>query len=330
MSSRPSLPSYADIMFKRFPPRNGHILFPVDSRGGALAGIAMYPACAKRAVWFQKAVYAWVWLFGSRSIPWRGVTWKPSVEERTWYRLAVTWREQVGDFDTFAVSERRPVSRSGFIVLLVRGDRPVAFVKLRSHDESLAREFNSLQQVASFGPESFVAPEPLGAGELDGLSYLLIGPLGSGVHGMATQLDIDRIAREVSSSLRGIPKPEGIPDHWRPIHGDLTPWNLRLMADGKVALVDWEHVTWGPPLADQLLYEITASMITGRKPSALRDPEVVEFWRQRIPERLAGHGGNKFTEELLSRIDAQASGTGFNPKDSGSHDAPQPARMWKS
>lgn len=34
------------------------------------------------------------------------------------------------------------------------------------------------------------------------------------------------------------------------VHGDLTPWNLRRSADGRLVLFDWEHASYAPPATD--------------------------------------------------------------------------------
>ena len=48
--------------------------------------------------------------------------------------------------------------------------------------------------------------------------------------------------------------PAGIPPHWRPIHGDYMPWNLREDPLPVLWLLDWEHARWGPPMADLVRY----------------------------------------------------------------------------
>lgn len=305
MRDSPGAPLPVTSMFKRFPPRWGHIRLPVASRRAALAGIALYPACARKAVWFQRAAYDWVRLFGPRLLPWKSEPWNPPMDEATWSGLTARWRAVAGEFDCFAISERRPVSRAGFMTLLVRGDRPVGFVKVRQNDEGLRQEFEALERVAEFGPRSFIAPEPLGIGEVEDWSYLVMQPLESGIHKVPESPLLDDITAEISRSLDSLPRPEGMPGHWRPMHGDFTPWNLRRTRKGDLALVDWEYASWAPPRADEVLYHATFSLIGCKKTPLARSPEAVEFWRRRIPER-AGHYGKDFSDALLSKIEAQA------------------------
>jgi hypothetical protein len=47
-----------------------------------------------------------------------------------------------------------------------------------------------------------------------------------------------------------------IPSHWRPMHGDFVPWNLREDRNGNLWLLDWEDAGWAPPSADLLRYAV--------------------------------------------------------------------------
>jgi glycosyltransferase involved in cell wall biosynthesis/thiamine kinase-like enzyme len=66
---------------------------------------------------------------------------------------------------------------------------------------------------------------------------------------------IRRVAEDVSVALNGLlTRTAGIPAHWRPIHGDYVPWNLREDDESQLWLLDWEDARWGPPLADLVRY----------------------------------------------------------------------------
>ena len=67
-----------------------------------------------------------------------------------------------------------------------------------------------------------------------------------------------RVAEDVPLALNGVlPPAVSIPPHWRPIHGDYVPWNLREDDRGQLWLLDWEHARWGPPLADSVRYIVS-------------------------------------------------------------------------
>jgi len=63
------------------------------------------------------------------------------------------------------------------------------------------------------------------------------------------------VAADVSDHLaRVLPRPSDTPAHWRPMHGDFTPWNLRQDRRGRLWLLDWEEAEWAPRVADVLRY----------------------------------------------------------------------------
>lgn len=63
------------------------------------------------------------------------------------------------------------------------------------------------------------------------------------------------VANDVSARLAAvIPRPCGTAAHWRPMHGDFTPWNLREDRAGALWLLDWEDAAWAPPVADLVRY----------------------------------------------------------------------------
>jgi hypothetical protein len=41
------------------------------------------------------------------------------------------------------------------------------------------------------------------------------------------------------------------------VHGDFAPWNVRRFADGLIAVVDWEELTCGVAVADDLWFVVS-------------------------------------------------------------------------
>jgi thiamine kinase-like enzyme len=81
---------------------------------------------------------------------------------------------------------------------------------------------------------------------------------------------IRRVAADVPEALDGLlSRPNGIPGHWRPIHGDFVPWNLREDARGQLWLLDWEDSGWGPPLADLLRYVVAYHSLGWHTPTEI-------------------------------------------------------------
>jgi hypothetical protein len=67
-----------------------------------------------------------------------------------------------------------------------------------------------------------------------------------------------------------IEDPSPRPD-WVPVHGDLTPWNLRVDSDDRPWLIDWEWSGWGPEYADLLRFAIAHRSLTTSDPADLVD-----------------------------------------------------------
>ena len=87
------------------------------------------------------------------------------------------------------------------------------------------------------------------------------------VAGEASQLLEDEIVRTVDT-----------PPHWRPMHGDFVPWNLREDRGGTLWLLDWEDAGWGPPYADLVRYAVAHHSI--RHPRA---PGIARTVRRAFP-----------------------------------------------
>src|SRR5690606_34955001 len=116
----------------------------------------------------------------------------------------------------------------GFSVLLLAGGRPRAFVKVRFRQrEAVERECLTMERLARYRPQSFSVPEPLGWGGTEDWSYLAMGALPSPRHQVPRDPPLRAIVHEVAAALRTLVREPSTPPHWRPMHGDLTPWNLR-------------------------------------------------------------------------------------------------------
>jgi glycosyltransferase involved in cell wall biosynthesis/thiamine kinase-like enzyme len=76
---------------------------------------------------------------------------------------------------------------------------------------------------------------------------------------------IRQVAADASRALETVLKrAPDTPSHWRPIHGDLVPWNLRQDSRGQLWLLDWEDAGWGPPLADYMRYIVAYHSLAWR------------------------------------------------------------------
>ncbi|HEX6926898.1 MAG TPA: hypothetical protein VF167_15855 [Longimicrobiaceae bacterium] len=281
-----------DLRFKEFPPGLGHIKVPVTSRDAAIAALVLYAPCRPRAVWMSRAAHLFLRLFGAAAIPSRSVLWRPPMEPETWEGLCALWRREVADFDEVVVAERAQSTRTGFAALLLRNGRPRAFAKVRRGGlASLEAEQEVVSRVWRARPRSFAVPEPLGLGGYGDWNYLASAPLPSAAHRVPRRPPVREIVGEIADVLESLDR-GAVPAHWRPMHGDLTPWNLREMPSGQLYLYDWEDAGWAPPGADEVFYRASAA-VTGRETSWPTLPEeyheAVAFWKARIPMRVGSH-----------------------------------------
>lgn len=277
-----------DRIYKTFPPGWRHLRIPMASRGAALAGLALYAACRPRAVWAQRAACAAVRWLGPRALPGPAVPWAPPMAAGEWAALAARWTATLGPFDTVAICERLQAARSGFSLLLIQGEAPVAFVKLRPAGSNLDHEWRAMEAVWRSGPTAFVVPAPMGFASVGPWAYLATAALPPRPHRAPVHPPLDDILRDIEAGLASVPRPVGTPPHWRAMHGDFTPWNLRQLDTGGLVLLDWEAAGWGPPGADDVLYRATASVLSGRTVPPSDAREALGYWQEAIARRQGG------------------------------------------
>ena len=276
----------ADARFKQFPPGWSHLYLPTSSRRAAQAGLALYAPCTRRGAWAQRAAWVVAALLGPSLLPGRGIAWEPPTGAETWRELMRRWRDALGPFDAVAVCMRTQSTRqAAFSLLLVRDEVPTAFVKVRRDgDGKLTNEARALAAVSGFQPRTFDVPRPLLEGTEAGWRFLAARALPARLHRPPTDPPLREIVGEIEAALADQPRPPGTPAHWRPMHGDFAPWNLR-QYERRLVLVDWEEAGWGPPGADEALYHAVRAVVQGRGPGRGASDEVVAFWQRRVEAR---------------------------------------------
>jgi hypothetical protein len=288
--------------FKTFPPGWAHLRIPVGSRASARAGLALYAPCRPGGRAVQRAAWAAVSMAGPRVLPGPARDWQPPMGQAVWTQLRDEWEATVGTIDTAAVYEQPQASRSGLALLLLRGGGPVGFVKVRRGDDHALRvEHAALTGLQGAGIRAFRAPEPLALGAHDAWAYLMTTALPPRLSRPPRAPDLTSVAADVQRGLRDALPRDGCPAHWQPMHGDLTPWNLREHRRGRLSLVDWEDAAWGPPGADEVLYRATAAALRD-EPAATGPAEAVAFWRDRVAARPHDDRDAGFTARLAGAL----------------------------
>ncbi len=296
------------VRYKRFPPKWNNIHVPIGNKAAALAAIATYAPCARRAVWGQRAAWALVSVGGTRLLPGRSRLWNPPLPEENWRTLLGEVSEAVGSFDCHTVYER-PDGRQGLSTVLLAGDRSIGFLKARADDHGgLIREELALRLVEDSTVRSFAAPRLLGSGVVAGWRYHIAGPMPPRMHRMPKGAPSRAVFEDIKAVLGGLESPPNLPNGWEPCHGDFAPWNFRQIGISKPWLTDWEEAGWGPPGADEVFYGAAAAAV-GR-PIATTVPNATEamaFWRNKVEghNRAKLAGGlelNRFDTRLLNAL----------------------------
>jgi hypothetical protein len=232
------------------------------------------------------------------------------MSEPEWTVLSDLWQRELGTFDEVTGYSRLQAGRPGAALLLLRRGLPIAFVKLRrGNPGSLTNEDLAMRSVWRFGPRPFRMPEPLRSGSAAGWHYLASAPLPPGRHHPPADPPLRAVVKEIEAALSELPRPQGTPEHWRPMHGDFAPWNLRQLRDGSLVLIDWEDAGFGPPGADEVFYRATSAALWGRHPTPSGAGEAVEFWRRRVQPQTATRRDHLLAvavDQALNRMEASA------------------------
>jgi hypothetical protein len=288
-------------------PRAGHrnVLVPNGSRRAALAGISLLTRSRPAALAAQWLLYGAVAAAGPRIIPGPRTPWRPPGEPDRWRELAA----RLGPFDEMAVYERPQASRQGVAAILLRSGRPVGFLKLRADRAELDREAQALEAFPSGQASAFRVPRLLDRDTTAGWHWMVIEAMPPRPARPAHRPDVDEIVDDLQRHLASVlPRPAGTPGHWLPMHGDLTPWNLRKCGPGLPWLIDWEDASWAPPGADRVYFAATRTAVFGTAPETARPAEAIEFWLRRVACRCDSDGDSALKAGLLAALEAMRTG----------------------
>jgi hypothetical protein len=270
-----------------FPPGRRFIVLPAAPRRAALEGLALYDAVALRQEIALRAGRFLITAGVGRLM--RARRYVPLPDHSWW----TSWLDKV------VVPRVGPVAGAAFrllgsgssepdrftCLLLAADGAPLAFGKAwqsadnRSVSETVSR---ALAACTSGRPVTFAVPAVIDAGMHRDRSYLLQTPLPPGGH-RRMKPDHRRLRRVIAEYQDLLHPALGDPPRSDlvPIHGSLTPLNLREDCQGGLWLLDWDKLRWGPPLYDELRYWISdlarrhsASGVRGGERILLRMPGV--------------------------------------------------------
>jgi thymidylate kinase len=261
--------------FVKYPPRAGRVLVPRQPRQMTVAGTGLYAPCRPTVV---AAHWAMRGLIGAVSGYWLAPVdlWERGVPTELWLELLAAISRDGLEAEAVAVHTRSPRMRKGFGLVTLNGGEVTAVVRVGSRQD-IQNESATLDLVRQGAPATFRYPVVIGTGSVGDMAYLTTTSVLGGFHRPARRPPLAEIVSEVQSVLARMPQKPEVRPSWVPIHGDLTPWNLRESRLG-LGLIDWEDATWGPPGADELLYAESAVVAGRRVPVPPLNREAAEFW----------------------------------------------------
>lgn len=267
--------------FRKYPPVHGHVLLPAASKAAALASSTLYTPGRSRGLLAQRVGRGLLRATGTVWLPMANPSEIPLNEENR-EALAALLAANDLQHDNIGLYTRRQDDRTGFSILIINGSKAVGFVRVGLPGE-LDMECRALELLEIFSPLTFHYPRLLDRKRAGPVDLILQTVVLEGYHRPPRRPPLDEIVAEIQLALGDFPKPPDAPDHWVPMHGDFTPWNLRDKG-GQLSLIDWESVGWGPPLADQVFYIARSMQLGQRHPKGEWGPEAARFWLERLPK----------------------------------------------
>lgn len=287
----------------RLPPERRYLVLPTRDRRAVVTGLTLLSSCGRRALLLQSAARLAVRVAGSRVLPGPRESWTPPLDESSWAGLLSDWERELGPYDNLAVYQRPQASRAGLAVVPMRRGHPLAVIKVRPDDDGLLGREIAVLRALGGTVAGLRVPRVRQVGEdRSGWRWLAMDVITTGVHRPVRLRRPQALDEQLTTRLSCVlPRPDRVPEHWRPMHGDLSPWNLRQDRRGSV-LIDWEDATWGPPHADRVYFALSwHTALGGPAPIwAPADDEARDHWRTVLRARPAGDEDSATSTRMLS------------------------------
>ena len=275
-------------------------------RGTAGAAVATSMACRPAAVAMHHVAWCAVRLGGARILPGRRTS--GALLDEAHRAIVDDVRRSVGRVDEVAVLVRRQATRRALLALLLSDDRPIAFVKAVTGADvtGLRREQEALTAMAGTDSRPVVVPELLAVGTTGEWCWTAMTPLSARPHRPAWRCDAGAIATWLQSRLQGAVADPDVAAHWRPMHGDFAPWNLRKLLGGPLALFDFEDARMAPPAADITYWHLTVAALRATPLREDADREACAFWHTVVRDRLDAGTDPTMDQTLLQLLETTA------------------------
>lgn len=297
--------------YRVYPPR-GRLLVPSSLGRSGAAAVATTMACRPMAVALHHLAYAAARLGGTRALLTPAEPLPPSADVHDLDELCNAVSVVIGRVDCIAVLMRRQQLRDGVLGLAFRDSQPVAFIKAAPSDTASGLEVERacLELLSSDATAPCLIPRMLGSGTVGTLRWNAIAPLPPRPHRPAYSCDAQTIATWIQDRLETVratlPTHHGAsptPSHWRPMHGDFAPWNLRKILFGPTTIFDFEDARLAPPSADMTYWTATSAVLRGRQVTGALEAEAQAFWIDRVRTRLAAQLDPDADQRLLKVLE---------------------------
>lgn len=293
--------------YVRFPPRWQNVLVPTRPARASARAVAMYTACRPVPVAAQHALWLVARAFGGRALPGPREAWRPALPDSTFGAFIADWRDLAGGrLDALAGYERLQSERQTVVLMACAGHRSM-LIRVRRELDGLALERQISRTVGQRSDLEFRVPTEVGTGERDGWHWVAYKTMSTRPHRPVRRLAAG-FTRGVTGLVESVlPRPAGVPAHWRGCHGDLSPWNLRRVGR-TMWLIDWEDAGYAPQGADEVYFRAVAATLRRSAPPALAFPpefdEAVAYWTERVANRPKGDQDSELRPRLLSVLGA--------------------------